>query len=591
MFKLGQAAGLLALQSKYCNPDAVPLQKQHNDKCTLKKLMEYSIDTFSKKDNDSGETSDAADEGDPAAQSQQQNNSTKGGGCGRSGVSTAKSQCSKTPGKDTNQTTKSSCCGGGGCCGKRSQQYKNNECSSEKLAKSTCAGTKKTWKETISESIDTVTEYADNVITGIKNDLCASQPFPECRSCPYRTRLGQSNSALGVPDFMRSIDSAIDALTRGAVGSAIDMIGCPGIAGAIARGDFAELGAAMVDSGIRSLVSSAISAGSVPVLDSLMSVLPTDMRQTLMDPHLVGNIMQAATCGGSSSPSKRRRSAKDLKTTAAKAKMASAKATAKAKPPKVGGATAKFIETATPPQLIAFIVKSNDEDEIIAAIVAAGDDADEIVAKAIAAKEAQENGPLAAFVDGIYTGTVGAQSAGADLSWFDELVNTIIATGNSGDTFFLITPEATSNIDAKFVMPDEYTGSKPIALLDYEGREFRLTDEDKEAITAIKTVVTAAGALLDSKFESDKDKGKVYALMLDKCPSAITSETKAIDVKALRMKSNCPVYRLTKIPGCTLSVGDLKAAVAVDVINGDRESPVDLQANLVKTDAELLIYR
>ena len=59
MFKLGQAAGLLALQSKYCNPDAVPLQKQHNDKCTLKKLMEYSIDTFSKKDNDSGETADA----------------------------------------------------------------------------------------------------------------------------------------------------------------------------------------------------------------------------------------------------------------------------------------------------------------------------------------------------------------------------------------------------------------------------------------------------------------------------------------------------------------------------------------------------
>lgn len=591
MFTLGQAAGLLATTSKYCNKDAVPLQKQHNDKCTLKKLMEYSIDTFSKKDNDSGETADAANDGDACAQSQQQCNSTKGGCCGRRGVTTAKKQCSQTPGKDTNQSNKSSCCGG--CCGKKTQQYKNNECSSEKLAKSTCSGTKKNWKETVIEGLDTVAEYADNVIAGVQSDLCASQPFPECRNCPYRSSFGQGNQSLGIPRFMNSIDSAIDALTRGAVGTAIDLIGCPGIAGAIARGDYGALGAAMVDSGIRSLVASAISAGSVPVLDSLMSVLPTDMQQTLMDPRLIGDVMHAATCGGSSAPSKRKRTSKDLKTTAAKAKMGAVKSIAKQKnqKPSTVGSKAKEIENATPSQLVAIIVRSNDEDEIIAAIVAAGDDADEIVAKAIAAKEAQENSPLAAYVDGIYTGSVGAQSAGADLSWFDDIVNMIITTGNSGDTFFLVTPDATANADAKFVTLDEYTGSKPVALLDYQGREFKLSDADKEALTTINTVVNAASAALDKQLNLDPDKGKVCLLMLDKCPSEITSAMKAIDIPALRMKTNCPAYRLTQIPGCTISADDIKAAIAIDVIDGNRETPVDLEAKLVSTDVDLLIYK
>jgi len=66
---------------------------------------------------------------------------------------------------------------------------------------------------------------------------------------------------------------------------------------------------------------------------------------------------------------------------------------------------------------------------------------------------------------------------------------------------------------------------------------------------------------------------------------------KAIDIPSLRMKTNCPAYRLTQIPGCTISADDIKAAIAIDVIDGNRETPVDLEAKLVATDVDLLIYK
>ena len=591
MYKLGTAAGLLATTSKYCNADAVPLQKQHNDKCTLKKLMEYSLDTFSKKDNDSGECSDAAAEGDEAAQNQMQNNATKGGCWGRRGVTTAKQACSKTPGKDTNQKTKSSCCGGG--CNKAAQQVKNNEMSNEKLAKKTCSGTVQTVKDTLKdlkEGLDTVAEYAENVAAGIKSDMCASMPFPECTHCPHRPNIGSSDTGLTVPEFMDMVDRSIDALTAGAVGTAMDIMGCPGIAAALARGDYGALGAAMVDTGIRALVSTTIASGSVPMLNTILDAVPEDTRNTILDPRNIAAIMQTATSGSSSCQSPKNKASKQIKTAAAKVKMGAIKTTQTKTTPSVGSKQ-KELEDATPTQLVAFIVHADNEDDIVAAILAAGPEAEDIVAKAVAAKEAQGDSPLAAYVDGIYTGSVGVATAGGNVEWFDELINLLITANLDADTLFVVPALATTNADAQFAPPDEYTGVIPKAQLEYEGRLYDLSDAEKEAIATLKAVSTVTAKAINNAVASSKDKGKAVAVVIKNCPTTIDSNAKAIDVDALTLKSNGPIFRITRLPGCTLQLDDLKAAVAIKALETGDETPVDVKFELIKTDVDLLIYK
>ncbi len=124
--------------------------------------------------------------------------------------------------------------------------------------------------------IDIPCEAINDALNTLKDNFCATMPFPQCVSCSKRP----VGNASATPSFLKTLSSAIDSLTKGIEGAATGLLGCPGlvqgIKGGILSGDFSSLGKTLTASAMTAGLNTAIDVGSSTVLNGICDMLPNN---------------------------------------------------------------------------------------------------------------------------------------------------------------------------------------------------------------------------------------------------------------------------------------------------------------------------
>lgn len=608
MFTVGETSGLAGSADASSNENAETLQEQNNEKSVLRKLMEYSLDTFGVQNGDGGAANNVRNQGyiaRQAAAASQQATADKIGAASRQGIKTAEEAAKDIPGCPANLSTKSGPIGGAGTVEDLAQRQLSGELTPEELAAESFGGTTSSWLDVLKDGVSTVAEFSGNVVAGIRDDFCNTQPFPECLTCPHRKDVGNGGLNLKIPDFLGAISAAIDALLGGAIGAALDQILCPGVLGSLQRGDLCALNAAVVNSGVRTLIASTISAGSPSMYNTLLSVMPPDIRMVMGDNATLDKLMCSCTSGGGAAPGYGRRVTSPIPRSSIiqpKSPLEqiidqfTGRSPSSTRHDSLYGNTPSLTikpgSTAyTPYNPLSAILTGKGS------IVGSG-----VTRNLNGSRCAMSSNPVANYRNSIYTGSVGSTTAGANVAWFDEMVNTLIMTGTSGDTLFHDRPGCTRVYGSKYAEPGQHIpggtgfthlGTAPRATSGYNGRIYNLSVGEKVAIAS----ASVANIIIDKKNEkkcksTPKEQRQGYTLVSSRCPSVISPSTPAISIQSTRTATNSSAYRLTQLPGTTVSTTTLNTAMALDREETGRPGPIDNRdGGIVHTDVDLLIYK
>lgn len=108
-------------------------------------------------------------------------------------------------------------------------------------------------------------EYFKMLTDAFADGFCSMQPFPACLSCPNRKQLLSTEGF----DLYRMIADINGALRKGIYDKVSSLVGCPGLAGALANGDLGSLKETMMTKGLDALVLTGIRCGSGVVFGAL----------------------------------------------------------------------------------------------------------------------------------------------------------------------------------------------------------------------------------------------------------------------------------------------------------------------------------
>lgn len=604
MFKLGETSGLAASADASSNENATTLQEQNNQQSVMRKMMEYALDSFGVQNGDGGSVSS-----DPSAYKASEASKlaakNKVGTASRQGVGTAEEAAKSIPGCPANIPTKSGPIGGAGTVEDLSRRQLSGELTPEELASESLGGTTSSWLDVLKDGVSTVAEFSGNVVAGIRDDFCNTQPFPECARCPHRKDVGSGGFGLQIPDFLGAISAAIDALLGGAIGAALDQILCPGVLGSLQRGDLCALNAAVVNSGVRTLVASTISAGSPSMYNTLLSVMPTDIRMVMGSSSMLDKLMCSCTSGGGMVGGYGSRNTKPIP----RSSIIQPKSPLQQVVEQFTGRTTSSQQyNARYGNTPSLSVKPGNVpcttyNPLTAIITGKGSIIGTGVTRNVNTTQCALNpNPVANYKNSIYTGSVGSTTAGANVSWFDEMVNTLIMTGTSGDTLYHDTPQCTRMYETKYSSPGQHVpggtgyahvGCTPRAATAYGGRTYNMTVGEKVAVASASIASIIVDKQNEKKCKAEaKYRREGYAKTASRCPSTISASTPAISIKSTRTATNSPAYRMTQLPGTTVSTTTINTAIAIDREQTGRPGPVDTRGcGMIHTDVDQLVYK
>lgn len=194
-------------------------------------------------------------------------------------------------GGKSSTTPKKSCCGGGstgGCCGGGTS---TNQQTGQKLSKIK----KPRKREHIRGLKDKAAQAADEALK-FKQEYCDKMPYPECKTCPYRTQQveteDQDTSAL-----FEQMDAAIEALMEGNYELANAMFQCPGQMKSIIHTDVSDVAKVAKNNTIAEIMNLTAVRGALPAYKGIATAAKfTDFRREVM--RTAGKLMQSGSMVG-----------------------------------------------------------------------------------------------------------------------------------------------------------------------------------------------------------------------------------------------------------------------------------------------------
>ena len=210
----------------------------------------------------SDEDSDSSTEGDAAAADA----ASTGGGCG-GGRSPAPAPAPS-----------SGACGGKSCSGGKKDKSVD-PLTGQKIADMIMP-------QTIDDIINS--DYSDKLAqeqaaeNDFRNKYCVYEPYPECATCPYRTR-NLKTQERDIAKIFKQIDDAIQTLMQGNYSLANKMFSCPGQMKMLMTGDFRPMAAVAVPNAVSVLTNLVAARGALDAFDGIATAAQyTDFRREVL---------------------------------------------------------------------------------------------------------------------------------------------------------------------------------------------------------------------------------------------------------------------------------------------------------------------